>query len=453
MPLRVLLMRVLLILCLPLIALGCSAKATAEKVWHLDVQQPLPGEDATDAGWSFGKEVGSDTSVLDDTAASDAAADALVDAGSDVAPNSDLAAAADTAVPPNTSCGGVCGQFVEGSGCHCNAACSTAGNCCADYVAACNCKASADCDDANDCTTDTCDKGFCKQIPFIGCCASDADCGGGTLCKPAVCEGGACTLKAVDCDDALPCTTDSCDLKDGSCVHKVAADKCAIDGACIAKGTVSVDAACAVCDPAKSMTAWTISTGKCLIDGACVATASSAAGSGGCQICDPIKTAKAWSLKAGTCNDGDACTAADVCDGSGSCVGKPKANCCISADDCLGLVPGDCEMAACVSSACILQPNPDCCLAGVCCDTASQTFQPAGTVCDTTTAIDVEYQCGAGGDTVEKRNQYYGCTGTSAVKCSSSTPAWGPWKTSLTCSAGAICTPGPAGTAPTCTAQ
>ena len=41
--------------------------------------------------------------------------------------------------------------------------------------------------------------------------------GGTSVCPPGICMG-------VDCDDGDPCTTDACDLTDGTCSHAVACD-------------------------------------------------------------------------------------------------------------------------------------------------------------------------------------------------------------------------------------
>lgn len=481
------------LLCASLTA-ACSSAAKPEKVYTLADISLTPGDDAADTTpWTFGQDAAGELGdVLSDAAPNDAAAvdGAQADATDDAdALSSDGAPPVDVQKPPITSCKGLCGQFVEDGACHCNAGCVAAKNCCDDYAVQCSCSTAVDCNDGNDCTTDTCDKGFCKQIPFLGCCTSDADCTGGTACKPATCTAGSCSLQAKNCDDGLACTTDVCDPSDGSCVHKLQVDKCEIDGkcfnakdpdptsngcgtcdpktnqlawavtpnkclidgACVSSGTVSPTAACASCDPTKSTAAWTVAAGQCLIGGVCVATAAVADGSFGCKVCDPVKSTSAWAIKIGSCNDTNVCTTGDACDPKGACVGKPKAGCCSSDADCAGVQPppGVCQMAACVSGTCVVQADPNCCTSGVCCNVSTQTLQPAGTVCDTTTVVDTQYQCSAGGDAVQKRNQYYGCNGTSPNKCTSSTPAWGPWKTSLQCSSGDVCTPG-TGSQPTC---
>ena len=72
------------------------------------------------------------------------------------------------------------------------------------------------CDDKNPCTDDACK-------PGTGCAHENntAPCNDGSKCSlDEVCAGGSCQpgTTSVLCDDKNPCTTDSCDPKDGSCI-------------------------------------------------------------------------------------------------------------------------------------------------------------------------------------------------------------------------------------------
>jgi len=485
------------------LAMACSSEPKAEKVWTLADISLLPGDDVADStGWTFGKDVPTeladpaDGQLADSAAPDDATSDALAvaDSTDDIgAPAADSAQPVDVQKPPISSCKGLCGQYVEDGACHCNAGCVAAKNCCDDYAKECSCSTAIDCNDGNDCTTDSCDKGFCKQIPFLGCCTSDADCAGGTTCKPAKCVTGTCTLQAKDCDDGLSCTTDVCDTVDGSCVHKLQVDKCEIggkcfgakdpdptsngcgtcdpkgdphawavtpnkcliEGACVSSGTASPTAPCATCDPTKSTTAWTVAAGQCVIGGVCIAAATVADGSFGCKVCDPTKSTSTWAIKTAACSDGNACTTGDACDPKGACVGKAKAGCCTNDADCSGMQPppAACQVAVCTAGTCAIQADPTCCSSGSCCDLSTDPgkLMPAGTVCNYSMPVGKEYQCNDNNE--EYRNLYYGCDGKSPVKCSSTTPGYGPWAVGKKCGAGFVCTLKTPSSSPLCIAQ
>ncbi|MCB9740011.1 MAG: lamin tail domain-containing protein [Deltaproteobacteria bacterium] len=180
----------------------------------------------------------------------------------------------------------------------------------------------------------------------------DKACDDGDACTaPDLCSAGKCGGAKADCDDANPCTDDSCDPEKG-CLHgpisqtdgkpapcddadaSTAGDKC-VAGVC--KGTAildcSSDADCKneqqeqnacngklVCDKA---------AGKCKLDLATVVTCDPALGSACAPVaCDSADgKCKASELPKGTpCNDGDACTKADACEG-GSCKGGAAPAC------------------------------------------------------------------------------------------------------------------------------
>ncbi len=73
------------------------------------------------------------------------------------------------------------------------------------------------CDDGNDCTSDSCDPvSACINSPV----ADGTPCGGGQ-CGSASCHSGACMPDDESvCDDADPCTEDSCSVQAG-CMHDV----------------------------------------------------------------------------------------------------------------------------------------------------------------------------------------------------------------------------------------
>jgi hypothetical protein len=89
------------------------------------------------------------------------------------------------------------------------------------------------CDDANACTADTCD-------PTAGCqhagVANGTSCADGNVCNGGeVCQSGTCTAGTpLDCNDANPCTTDTCDMLLG-CQHVALPDltPCNAIGVCV----------------------------------------------------------------------------------------------------------------------------------------------------------------------------------------------------------------------------
>ncbi len=102
--------------------------------------------------------------------------------------------------------------------------CDADGNKCTDNDSckqgSCKPGAATVCDDGNACTDDACD-------PKKGCVTTNnsATCDDGDACTEAdACAAGQCKAgKVKSCDDSNPCTTDTCDAKQG-CVAKVVAD-------------------------------------------------------------------------------------------------------------------------------------------------------------------------------------------------------------------------------------
>jgi hypothetical protein len=96
---------------------------------------------------------------------------------------------------------------------------------------------------------------------------------------------------AGDCNDGLACTTDTCDVPTGICVHALAADTCLIGGACVAGGAYR-----------------------------------GATGDDTCYICKGAVPSQYGWIQIGSgepCNDGSATTVNDRCLLGGHCVGTP----------------------------------------------------------------------------------------------------------------------------------
>ncbi|MCH7591643.1 MAG: hypothetical protein IH989_02530, partial [Planctomycetes bacterium] len=153
---------------------------------------------------------------------------------------------------------------------------------------------------------DTCDGfGTClpNDVPDTTSCDDGSFCETGATCLAGLCGGGS----AIDCDDGLPCTVDSCNELAQQCDHDLIAGSCLIAGACFADGQPNPDNDCQVCDSFLDATDWTL-------------------------------------LPAGSaCDDRDPCTGTgdpgigfDACDAVGLCTGTTDPNC---NDDCINAVP------------------------------------------------------------------------------------------------------------------
>ena len=286
--------------------------------------------------------------------------------------------------------------------------CTTAGGCdhglCAGKTKAC--------DDLNACTSDGCDAatGACTHAAAATAyvpCDDDDKCTHQDSCGAA--GNGTCAgvIKAGGCDDAKPCTVDSCDAKTG-CQHDVQAkvgqacddgDACSAGDACDTAGVCKPGKGICACKTDKDCAAkqdgdlcngtlvCAVKTHNCVIDLATMVTCTVADAMGGCvqPTCDG-KTGKCGELAkaAGVaCDDGDKCTATETCEKAG-CTGKkvtcddqkactadscdPAKGCVHTADDKLGCDDGDkCTTGeACKAGVCITGKPKVCDDAKVC---------------------------------------------------------------------------------------
>jgi hypothetical protein len=278
--------------------------------------------------------------------------------------------------------------------------CTTGDHC---HLGDCTGGGSLPCNDGNDCTDDSCDANAgCQFVPNNGPCDDGSMCTTGDHC-----QAGACVITAfVDCDDANPCTDDSCDIEMG-CVHInnvlpcddgtvcTVGDTCAL-GACVpGEPLVCNDAngctddfcddvaGClftnnvAPCNDANLCTPFDVcADGQCVGSGAVDCDDENLCSD---DSCDPeigcINSANDLA-----CDDGDACTINDNC-AQKSCVGGPALDC----DDSNPCTADDCDP----QSGCTHLPladNLSCggdnvCLAGECvspCVPGSQTFNYTG---------------------------------------------------------------------------
>lgn len=272
---------------------------------------------------------------------------------------------------------------LPGITCTDNNAC-TVGDVC-DGNGACTPGATITCNDNNECTTDTCNTASgCVFTPRTGACTDDGNpctndvCASGSCTHPSKangtacsdgqfctvnesCQGGTCTGgTARNCADTNPCTADSCDETNDTCVNAPlpAGSSCSDNNACTVGDACDASGVCQpgtqrVCDDSNECTTdtcnpasgcvFTPRTGSCTDDGnqctndvcsAGVCTHPSRPNGTTCDdglFCTVNDTCQGGTCTAGaprTCADGNACTS-DVCDETNDvCVNDPITPCC-----------------------------------------------------------------------------------------------------------------------------
>ena len=189
------------------------------------------------------------------------------------------------------------------------------------------------CDDANPCTTDSCDKQKgCQTTANGGTCTDGDACTSGDGCVGGACKAQGKTL----CDDSNPCTTDTCDKQKG-CQTVPNAEICD-DGDACSKDDLCVLGACkgagiVTCDDSNPCTK---------------------------ESCDKQQGCQSVANDA-SCDDGDLCTTGDVCSG-GACKGAGAFKC----DDNNPCTTDSCQMP----QGCLALPNSVPCDDGNLCTTS-----------------------------------------------------------------------------------
>lgn len=226
-----------------------------------------------------------------------------------------------------------------------------------------NCKGNAmSCDDKKVCTIDSCD-------PSVGCdhAVSSAPCDDGNKCTSNdVCTGaGVCAGAKASCDDAIPCTYDSCEDATGKCVHQ------AQDKACDDKNPCTADTCSGAGCANKPDDAAKCDDGSACTSDACVS-----------GVCKSVNTCDC--AASADCQDNNACTT-DTCD-AGKCKydNAPPAQACDSANKCFEPNSGTCQSGVCAGG------KPKLCKGDACnngqCNPNSGTCEliskADGTLCD-----------------------------------------------------------------------
>jgi hypothetical protein len=198
-----------------------------------------------------------------------------------------------------------------------------------------SCTSNADCNDNNPCTNDLCDAGKCAYTSV----AQGAKCDDGNKCTTGdACDGGGqCAGVPKNVDDGNPCTSDACDPASGNPVYTPSSGASCNDGnACtlgdqcdvgVCKGTPkSVDdgneCTTDACDPASGNVSHTPlpNCKPCSVAADC--NDNNPCTNDSCQA---GKCAYTNASSGASCSDNNPCTDNDKCNGSGQCVGTPKA--------------------------------------------------------------------------------------------------------------------------------
>ena len=217
----------------------------------------------------------------------------------------------------------------------------------------CGC-ATAICDDANPCTSDSCTGASCLHSPLDAIACDDGE----PCTANDVCVGGKCLPGAAkSCDDANTCTTDLCNL--AKCSHMPLVAACSDGNACTS-GDACADG---TCKPGTVMVC--IDDNECTAD-LCDNTNGCMFGAkiGSCSDDGNVCTGDACigtncthlALAATPCSDGDACTTGDKCS-AGVCLSMTATTC----DD-----GNTCTTDTCSSGLCAHLPE-----SGAACDDGS----------------------------------------------------------------------------------
>jgi hypothetical protein len=138
--------------------------------------------------------------------------DALLDcqAGTAVDCNDGVGCTNDSCNEGTDSCDNLPNNGLCDDGLYCNGAETC------DALLDCQAGTAVDCDDLVGCTDDSCNEGTdsCDNVPNNGLCDDGLYCNGAETCDALLdCQAGT----AVDCDDSVGCTDDSCNEGTDSC--------------------------------------------------------------------------------------------------------------------------------------------------------------------------------------------------------------------------------------------
>ena len=254
----------------------------------------------------------------------------------------------------------------------------------------CVASGSIDCNDGNVCTDDTCDPGQgCMHSPNEEDCDDKNKCTQLDLCMAGVCVGSG----AVDCADANPCTSDLC-LPEKGCSYLPVAGGCTDQDPC----TVNDYCANGQCVPGVSLTcddANPCTDDTCTQDGVCtfVPNAADCNDANACTKGDKCSAGKCVGPEALLCADDNPCTD-DSCDPAQGCVYALNTAPCDDQDIC---TTGDhCHLGECIYSGTLTCNDGNDCTDDSCQPGVGCTFAFNNAACDDGNECSLGDHCKAG---------------------------------------------------------
>jgi subtilisin family serine protease len=220
----------------------------------------------------------------------------------------------------NTTNDGNCadGQYCNGSEtCHATLGCQAG--------------TAVNCDDGVGCTNDSCNEGTdsCDNFTNNGNCDDGQYCNGSETCHATLdCQAGT----AVNCDDGVACTDDSCNESTDSCDNTTNDGNCAdglfCNGAETCHATLGCQAGGDPC-PGQICDEGTDTCNDCIVDGDCADGV----------YCNGVETCSGGTCQSGTavnCDDGVSCTDDSCNEGTDSCDNTPNDSNCDDSQYCNG---------------------------------------------------------------------------------------------------------------------
>ena len=257
----------------------------------------------------------------------------------------------------------------------------------------------SDCDDADPCTADTCDGvDGCSYEPL-----SALECDDGNACTESdACVDGTCVGAPIACDDESPCTDDSCSPAEG-CVFEVNLEPCDDADPCTV-GDLCVGGACSgtavACD--------------CTVDADCGALEDGDV-CNGTLVCDTSVVPHACVIDTATvpdCPEADSFCLMTTCDAvTGACGVAPdhEALACNDGDACtLGDI---CELGECEGPTALSCDDGNTCTIDSCDSVAGCVHEPHSSTCNDGDPCSVLDTCVDGA-----------CVGTGALDCNDGNP-------------------------------
>jgi hypothetical protein len=270
----------------------------------------------------------------------------------------------------------------DGTACADTTVCNGAETC---QAGLCRVGTALDCNDANPCTSDSCDATLGCRHTAVG---NGTPCSDGNACNGAEqCQGGACASGVpLVCNDGNTCTTDSCDPVAGCRFTAIP------DGSTCGDGNVCNGAETCQSGACRAGTPLTCTDGnRCTSDTCDPATGCRYTGLGdgaSCSdgnLCNGLETCQAGACTSGTavnCNDNSYCTT-DLCSPTTGCYHTPVVNgaSCSDSNPCNGIEV--CQGGVCAAGTPLNCNDSNPCTADSCTAAGGcqQTAVANGTVC------------------------------------------------------------------------